>query len=443
VAGLPPPGKEDRGVVEKRYMQIKEDLAKARNDWREALARAQYHEALKGLQMARTRLLEHVAAAKEAEARGGLDELSEREKNALAKFDALAEGALGLVRGVDALHLEKKKGEVEEEVATQRAELSEHFAKRREKLKTSEIEARKLADLLSEYAQWHKKKLEMLAARKFAPDETMADIDRRCEQLLAEGDSKRAAIARLKIKAPSLDNSHQELVNSCDAFKLAFTVAKRAQKQRASSVASVAESFVQEPVFVQEADFSYYRERMAKSLPLWTEEEIAKLLQSDSKPNTKGLSVIECETLVRDLAVAVVQNHQNRGADDNDRLLCWANELFEKAIAASPKNVDLKMDAASNVINWVSLRCKMDHIVFKGQALFPLLDKALQWLQQAHDASKADRAKVHERVKVIEGLRKRAKTLDDCTSSRMLRTLEQQKTELTELEQLATKLLAM
>ncbi len=460
--GLTAPGKEDRGVVEKKYLQIKvwrvvvallsdsglffcgqEDLANARNDWREALARAQYHEATKALQSARTRLLEHVATMKDAEARGGLDELGEREKSALAKFDTLAETALSVVRGAEALHLEKKKGEVEAEVAEKRAELCEHFAKRREKLKAGDNEARKLADLLSEYAQWHKKKLEVLAVRKFSPDETLADADRKCEQILAESDAKRAAITRLKIKAPSLDSVHQELVASCDAYKQACAVQKRMLKQRGSSLASVAESFVQEPVFVQEADFNPYRERIAKALPVWTEEELAKLLQGDCKPNVKGLSVSECETLVRDLAVAVVQNHQRREPEDNDRLLQCATELFEKAIAASPKNVDLKMDAASNVINWISLRCKMDHIVFKGPALFPLLDRALLWLQQAHEAPRADRQKVQERVKVIEGLRKRAKTLDDCTSSRMLRVLEQQKAELTELEQLSTKLLMM
>jgi hypothetical protein len=41
--------------------------------------------------------------------------------------------------------------------------------------------------------------------------------------------------------------------------------------------------------------------------------------------------------------------------------------------------------------------------VFKGSAIFPLLDKALIWLQEAMEMPNADKTKIVERSKVIEG----------------------------------------
>lgn len=78
--------------------------------------------------------------------------------------------------------------------------------------------------------------------------------------------------------------------------------------------------------------------------------------------------------------------------------------------------------------------------------LFPLrffLLQALSWLQEALDTPGSDKQKIMDRVKVIEGLRKRTKTMDDCTSSRMRIVLEQQRLELNKLEQLADRLVLL
>lgn len=71
------------------------------------------------------------------------------------------------------------------------------------------------------------------------------------------------------------------------------------------------------------------------------------------------------------------------------------------------------------------------------------MDKALGWLQEALDTPGSDKQKILDRVKVIEGLRKRTKQLDDCTSTRMKIVLDQQKIELAQLEQLADRLVLM
>lgn len=74
-AGLPAPSKEDRTVVEKKYTQIKDDLVRAKNDWREALARARAREAAKTIHARQAALVDFVASVTAPQKRVPADEL--------------------------------------------------------------------------------------------------------------------------------------------------------------------------------------------------------------------------------------------------------------------------------------------------------------------------------------------------------------------------------
>ena len=189
-------------------------------------------------------------------------------------------------------------------------------------------------------------------------------------------------------------------------------------------------------------EFNRYREKLSKGEFVWTEDEIATLLHRDFKMvDTNGLDGQEFDVLVQDLASAVVANSAKREAPDNDKLLYLANDMFEKAMAKSPKNLELKLGAVAHIISWVQLRSEMEHIIFKGQAIFPLLDRSVVLLQQVLDVcTAAEKPKVMEKVKLIDSLRKKAKALDDCTSTRMMQVLDRQAKKLSDLELLANKL---
>ena len=442
--GLPTPPKVDRQKVEKRYSEIKEDLARAKLEWREALARSKVHEAGK-LVVVRTAELEVFVQQATTPKKTPTEHLEQFERQSRLKFEELAASLNFAVKSAKELGVDKS-GESSVAVDKCQAKLDAYFGSKKEEARIQNQAAGKLADLLSEYAKWSQETLRELRNPNYTPQKGK-DVDERMLAIVTKSEAKMREIQSLKVKTPQLEPVHHEIIVATKAYRNGVKASKRNSKRllklkRDSGLIADSESpFVKEPKFSQIMGDSPYRERISKGDFLWSEEEIQKLVEDNMIVETKGLSVSEFEILTKDLAIGIVQSHASRLPEINDALFELCNKLFEQAIFNNAASFELKLNGTANILNWAGLRLKMRHLLYKGQAIFPILERAMLWLDAAAQNPKANRAKIQERVQAIEAIRKRTKNLDDCTSLRMKEELKAQTLELTELQELAEKLL--
>lgn len=456
-AALPTPPKEDRKRVENRYSEIKENLARAKLEWREALARSRMHEAGKvvsGRKAEVESFLAHLIASKVS-----ADEFEAFERQQLLKFEELLTSVGFALKAAKELGLDKVK-ETDQFLADARKQFNDFMVARKGEFRAHNEAARKLADLLSAYAKWSQDTLrDLQTVRPEHATESVKELDKRLQEIVNLSEAKIREMSDLKVKkVPQLDPVHHEIIVACQKFKSSLIASKRNSSrilkmkrdsglhEEAGVEPAPAPAFAQESPLAasmgQIALVNLFKMRLAQGGAVWTEKEVRQVLVSQ-KVDFQALSGSEFELVTKDFAIAVAREHQSRTDEENDILFQLSNRLFERAIYVNPRSMDLKLNGAANIMNWASLRLDMEHLVYKGQAVFPILEKALLWLDSAMAQPNADQAKIRDRAQSIDALRKRTKDLDDSTSSRMRAVIEKQNVELQQLEAYAARLLQM
>lgn len=177
---------------------------------------------------------------------------------------------------------------------------------------------------------------------------------------------------------------------------------------------------------------------MGVAVDAFTDAEIKKIVQNGYRLPLKGLSSAVATRMIKELSANIISSAASRGDLENESLLNLCHEKYMYAIqklslpVTEPATVQFKLSAVDNALALVALMAKMDIIVFKGSALFPLLDAAMGILQSLQTVAPAN--VLTEKAKTIDVWRKATIKMDAGTSMRMRTAFTHQAEDLKKLQ---------